>query len=78
MQNKYSPREAAKFLNITEEVLSRLTKERKIRQHQFRDERFYLGGELDVAKMDLANTEQTVYGSHETVDEYDDKAEIST
>lgn len=57
-QNKYSPREAAKFLKITEEVLSRLTQERKIRQHQFHGERFYLGGELDVAKLELAAWEQ--------------------
>ncbi len=56
---KYSPAEAAIFLEITLESLESLTTRGKIRQQVYRGKRYYLGGELDAAKLGL-NSEEVI------------------
>ncbi len=63
-KNKFSIKEAAKFLGITEQHLALLTMEGSIRQCQYKGERYYLGGELDVAKCML---KEAKHGCHETI-----------
>jgi len=53
LQNKYTPEQAAKFLNITIDELNELNQKGQIRQWQYKKERYYLGGELDALKMTL-------------------------